>query len=200
MVLLSEKNCKSVGTNHLYTVCISMLHCKWQGLCFISASHREIWKPKLIYPVDTCCVSGEKLIDNNCILFRICNSYAVVILACCLTLCWIALQTPLAISWSEPSSIAMMGSSQMSLLSWIEFSCLRSAAVGKVARLSIYWQDTTCRLVIPERQVALAQLYKHHHQSGEWQASVKAALGWIFTEGSQFSSCEYTILRVGRGW
>ena len=52
-----------------------------------------------------------------------------------------------------------------SLPSWIEFNCLRSA-VGKAGRLSIYWQDAACRLVIPLRQVALAQLYKYHHQSG----------------------------------
>ena len=53
-----------------------------------------------------------------------------------------------------------------SLPSWIEFNCLRSAAVGKAARLSIYWFDAACRLVIPLRQVALAQLNKYHHQSG----------------------------------
>ena len=51
-----------------------------------------------------------------------------------------------------------------SLPSWIEFNCLRSAAVSKAARLSIYWLDAACRLVIPLRQVALAQLYKYHHQ------------------------------------
>ena len=53
-----------------------------------------------------------------------------------------------------------------SLPSCIEFNCLRSAAVGKAARLSIYWLDAACRLVIPLRQVALAQLNKYHHQSG----------------------------------
>ena len=53
-----------------------------------------------------------------------------------------------------------------SLQSWIEFNCLRSAAVGKAARLSINWLDAACRLVIPLRQVTLAQLYKYHHQSG----------------------------------
>ena len=53
-----------------------------------------------------------------------------------------------------------------SLPSWIEFNCLRSAAVGKAARLSINWLDAACRSVIPLRQVALAQLYKYHHQSG----------------------------------
>ena len=54
-----------------------------------------------------------------------------------------------------------------SLPSWRKFNCLRSAAVGKAARLSIYnWHDAACRLVIPVRQVVLAQLYKNHHQSG----------------------------------
>ena len=38
--------------------------------------------------------------------------------------------------------------------------------MGKAARLSIYWLDAACRLVIPLRQVALAQLNKYHHQSG----------------------------------
>ena len=62
-----------------------------------------------------------------------------------------------------------------SLLRWIEFNCLRSATVGKVARLSIYWQDSACRLVIPLRQVALAELYKYHHQSGN---AVSGELVW----------------------
>ena len=44
-------------------------------------------------------------------------------------------------------------------------SRVRSATVGKTARLSIYWLDAACGLVIPLRQVALAQLYKYHHQS-----------------------------------
>ena len=52
--------------------------------------------------------------------------------------------------------------------------------MGKVARLSIYWQDAACRFVIPLRQVALAQLNKYHHQSGNLcgkrQASLKVAL------------------------
>ena len=53
-----------------------------------------------------------------------------------------------------------------SLQSWIEFNCLRSAAVGKAARLLIFWLDAACRLVIALQQVGLAQLYKTHHQSG----------------------------------
>ena len=44
---------------------------------------------------------------------------------------------------------------------------MQSAAVGKVARLSIYWQDASLRLAIPERQEEFAQLYKYHHQSGK---------------------------------
>ena len=63
-----------------------------------------------------------------------------------------------------------------SLPSWIEFSCLRSAAVGKAARLLIYWLDAACHLVIPLRQVTLAQLSKYHHQSGKQQVSLKPAL------------------------
>ena len=47
---------------------------------------------------------------------------------------------------------------RQSLPSWIEFNCLWSATVGKAARLSIYWLDAACRLVIPLRQVTLAQL------------------------------------------
>ena len=39
--------------------------------------------------------------------------------------------------------------------------------MGKAARLSIYRQDAAYRSVFPLRQVALAQLYKNHHQSGD---------------------------------
>ena len=46
-----------------------------------------------------------------------------------------------------------------SLPSGMEFNCLRSSAMGKVAGLSIYWQDAAYRLVFPVRQVALVQLY-----------------------------------------
>ena len=53
-----------------------------------------------------------------------------------------------------------------SLPSWIEFNCLQSAAVGKAVGLSIDWQDAAYRLVFPLLQVALAQLFKNHHQSG----------------------------------
>ena len=68
-----------------------------------------------------------------------------------------------------------------SLSSWIEVNCQRSAAVGKMVRLSIDRLDAAHRLVFPLRGVALAQLYKYHHQSSnvvsaERQASLEAAL------------------------
>ena len=61
----------------------------------------------------------------------------------------------------------------VSLQSWIEFNSLWSAAVRKAARLLIYRQDAACHLVI------LAQVYKCHYQSSEWQTSLKAALNGL---------------------
>ena len=85
-----------------------------------------------------------------------------------------------------------------SLPSWIEFNCLRSAAVGKAARLSIYWHDAACRLVIPLRQVVLAQLYKNYHQSGN------AASGKLVWNQHYFISLwEWTwhhCIYVGQAW
>ena len=63
------------------------------------------------------------------------------------------------------------------LQSWIEVNCMQSTAVGKAARLSIDWQEAAYCSVISEWQVKFAQLYKYHQQSGERQASLKAALG-----------------------
>ena len=48
----------------------------------------------------------------------------------------------------------------------VEFNCMRFAASSKAARLSIDWRDAAYHLVFPTQQVALAQLYKYHHQSG----------------------------------
>ena len=94
-------------------------------------------------------------------------------------LCWFQTNLPLAaLPLRRLASLAVselqlsaatplwLFTERQSLPSWIEFNCLRSAAVGKAARLSIYWLDAACRLVIPLRQVALAQLNKYHHQSG----------------------------------
>ena len=87
------------------------------------------------------------------------------------SLCWFQTNLPLAaLPLRRLASLAVselqlsaatplwLFTERQSLLSWIEFNCLRSAAVGKAARLSIYWLDAACRLVIPLRQVTLAQL------------------------------------------
>ena len=55
----------------------------------------------------------------------------------------------------------------------MEANRLRSTAVGKAARISIDRIDAAYRLVFPIRQVALAQLYKYHHQNDN-AASVTA--------------------------
>ena len=68
-----------------------------------------------------------------------------------------------------------------SLPSWIEFKCLRSAAVGKAARLSIYWHDAACRLRpfgLPSAAsgtCAVVQKWPSKRQCGKRQASLKAA-------------------------
>ena len=89
-------------------------------------------------------------------------------LACRLPLCSYAAWSSLAVSELQLSAATPLWlyHRAASLPSWIKFNCLRSAAVGKAARLSIYWLDAACRLVIPLRQVALVQLNKYHHQSG----------------------------------
>ena len=94
--------------------------------------------------------------------------YAGFRLACRSSLCHYATWSSLAVSELQLSAATPLWlyHRAASLPSWIEFNCLWPAAVGKVARLSIYWQDAACRLVISLRQVALAQLYKYHHQSG----------------------------------
>ena len=87
------------------------------------------------------------------------------------SLCWFQTNLPLAAlplrRWSSLAVSELQLSAatplwlfteRQSLQSWIEFNCLRSAAVGKAARLSIYWLDAAYRLVIPLRQVTLAQL------------------------------------------
>ena len=94
-------------------------------------------------------------------------------LACRSLLCRYAAWSSLAVSELQLSAATPLWLyHQAELLpSWIELNCLWSAAVGKAARLSIYWEDAACRLVIPLQQVALAQLYKYHHQSGNAASS-----------------------------
>ena len=99
--------------------------------------------------------------------------YAGFRLACRLPLCRYAAWSSLAVSELQLSAATPLWlyHRAASLPSWIEFNCLRSATVGKAARLSIYWLDAACRLVIPLRQVALVQLNKYHHQSGNAASS-----------------------------
>ena len=72
--------------------------------------------------------------------------------------------------------------------------------MGKAARLSIYWQDAACRLVIPLRQVALVQLYKvspSKRQCGQRHASLKPALAhWTLPHESLTPSGCGTTQRV----
>ena len=105
------------------------------------------------------------------------NGYAGFRLPCRSPLCCYATWSSLAVSELQLSAATPLWLHRAaSLPSWIEFNCLRSAAVGKAARLSIFWLATACRFVIPLQQVALAQMNKYHHQSGKRQASMKPAL------------------------
>ena len=87
-------------------------------------------------------------------------SYAGFRLTCRSPLCRYAAWSSLAVSELQLSAATPLWlfTERQSLPSWKEFNCLRSAAVGKAARLSICWLDAACRLVIPLRQVTLAQL------------------------------------------
>ena len=69
-----------------------------------------------------------------------------------------------------------------SLTSWIEFNCLRSAAVGKAARLSIYWLDAAWRCLplghpsAASGACAVVQISSSKRQCGKRQVSLKPAL------------------------
>ena len=95
--------------------------------------------------------------------FRLACRYRPVITACCFMVTALSGHAALAYHWAA------------SLPSWIEVNCMQSVAVGKAARLSIYWQDAAWRLVIPLWQVALVQLYKYHDQSGK---AASGKLAW----------------------
>ena len=74
----------------------------------------------------------------------------------------------LAVSWLQLSGHAALAYRRAaSLPSWIEFNCMRSSAVGKADGVIHLLARRACRLVIPLRQVVLAQLYKYHQQGGK---------------------------------
>ena len=107
--------------------------------------------------------------------------YAGFRLACHSPLCRYAAWSSLAVSELQLSAATPLWLYHIaaSLPSWIEFKCLRSAAVGKAAGLSIYWHDAACRLVIPLRQVALCpveQISSSKRQCGKREVSLKPAL------------------------
>ena len=70
-----------------------------------------------------------------------------VIIACCFRVA--ALSGNAALGFHPAAIAPKLNRSQLSAI----------CRGGKAARLSIYWLDAACRLVIPLRQVALAQLY-----------------------------------------
>ena len=97
------------------------------------------------------CQSPEN--DTNALLHLtpthyLCN--AGFRLACRSPLCRYAVWSSLAVSELQLSAATPLWPYHRaaSLPSWIEFNCLRSAAVGKAAKLSIYWHDAACYLVI----------------------------------------------------
>ena len=97
-------------------------------------------------------------------------SNAAFIPACGLKFCCFSLWMQLTVSWHSGTALWAYRKA-VSLPGYIEFKCLRSAAVGKTVKLLIYWQDAACQLVIPEWQVTLAQLHKYHHQCGTLASS-----------------------------
>ena len=72
-------------------------------------------------------------------------------LACCSPLCRYVARSLLAISWFTALSgqAALAYHRGATLQSSIKVNCIQSAVVGEAARLSIYWEDAGCRLVIP---------------------------------------------------
>ena len=125
------------------------------------------------------------------------NTETVFRLACYLPHCCYIPWSPLAISELQ-LSVAMPFwpfHRATSLQSWTEVNCLWSANVGKTAGFSINWLDPAYRMVFPLRQMALVQLYKYLHQSGELQASLKAAL--LLNTLTYFKSTKAHILKGG---
>ena len=91
-------------------------------------------------------------------------------LTCHSPLCRYATCSSLAVSKLQLSAATLLWlyHRAVSLLSWIEFNCPWSAAVGKAVGLSIYWQDAAYRLVNAARQC------------GKRQASLKPAWHFCF--------------------
>ena len=109
--------------------------------------------------------------------------YAGFRLACRSPLCRYVAWSLLAVAWFTALSghAALAYYRAASHPSWIEANCMRSAAVGKAARLSIY--DKLPRHCLPlghssaaSGECAVVQISSSKRQCGERHASLKAAL------------------------
>ena len=132
-------------------------------------------------------------------------------LACRSLLCCYVAWSPRAVSWFTALSgqAALAYHRAALLLSWIEVNCMRSAAVGKAASLSSYWQDAACRWVILAASGACAveQISPSKRECGEQQASLKAALLTVHTkkynlpvcaanQDASWDICKWSIMRT----
>ena len=123
------------------------------------------------------------LFDFYCII-AIGNSNAGFRLTCRLPHCRFAAWSSLAVSELQLSAATPLWlyHRAASLPSWIEFNCLRSAAVGKAARLSINWLDAAWRCLplghpsAASGACAVVQISSSKRQCGKRQVSLKAAL------------------------
>ena len=112
--------------------------------------------------------------------------YAGFRLTCRLPHCRFAAWSSLAVSELQLSAATPLWlyHRAASLPSWIEFNCLRSAAVGKAARLSINWLDAAWRCLplghpsAASGACAVVQISSSKRQCGKRQVSLKAALAY----------------------
>ena len=123
---------------------------------------------------------------NNPNLSPPCQNNAGFRLTCRLPHCRYAAWSSLAVSELQLSAATPLWlyHRAASLPSCIEFNCLRSAAVGKAARLSIYWLDAAWRCLplghpsAASGACAVEQISSSKRQWGKRQVSLKPALRW----------------------
>ena len=121
--------------------------------------------------------------------------YAGFRLTCRLPHCRFAAWSSLAVSELQLSAATPLWlyHRAASLPSWIEFNCLRSAALGKAARLSINWLDAAWRCLplghpsAASGACAVVQISSSKRQCGKRQVSLKAALYLRVIGGTNFS-------------
>ena len=115
------------------------------------------------WPYFYSCLRGTSNIIMNIVFMW--NTYAAIIPAC-LPFCCANAACSFIINTEQ--CVAAVAHCRVALLpSRIKVNCMHSAAVGKAAKLTSYWQDAAYRLVIPKRQVKFAHLHKYLYQSGK---------------------------------